>query len=71
MYFFVCSSNSKASTRDMIDKGLRSVSQNDFEEGLAFFQSALKTEPHNVTVCNTHPGVKCFQSHYNLCSYRS
>lgn len=50
----------------MIDKGLRSVSQNDFEEGLAFFQLALKTEPHNVTVCNTHPGVKCLQSPYNL-----
>lgn len=40
----------KSNSRDLIDKGLRSVAQNDFEEGLAFFQSALKQEPHNVTV---------------------
>lgn len=35
-----------------MDKGLRSVAQNDFEDGLTFFQNALKSDPHNVTVLN-------------------
>lgn len=43
-------SSNKVETRDMIDKGLRSVAQNDFEDGMTFFQNALKADPHNVTV---------------------
>lgn len=44
--------SSNLSTRDLLDKGLRSVAQNDFEDGLIFFQNALKGDPHNVTVLN-------------------
>lgn len=47
-YFF--SSSSSVDARDLIDKGLRSVAQNDFEDGLTFFQNALKMDPKNVTV---------------------
>lgn len=42
--------SSNLSTRDLLDKGLRSVAQNDFEDGLNFFQNALRGDPHNVTV---------------------
>lgn len=45
-------SSANLATRDLVDKGLRSVAQNDFEDGLTFFQNALKSDPHNVTVLN-------------------
>lgn len=48
----LCSSSANLETRDLVDKGLRSVAQNDFEDGLTFFQNALKSDPHNVTVLN-------------------
>lgn len=45
-------SSANLATTDLVDKGLRSVAQNDFEDGLTFFQNALKSDPHNVTVLN-------------------
>lgn len=45
--------------RDLMDKGLRSVAQNEFEDGLSFFQNALKVEPNNVTV-GWQDGLKYF-----------
>lgn len=49
----------------MMDKGLRSVAQNDFEDALNFFQNALKSDPqdcyrlqllNNIAVCQLYTG---------------
>lgn len=42
--------NSAADLRDLIDRGLIAVAQNDFQTAFGFFENALKFEPTNTMV---------------------
>lgn len=43
-------SNSSPDLRELIDKGLRAVAQNDFQEAFTSFQKALTLSPSDIMV---------------------
>lgn len=49
-FAFFIQRNSAADLRDLIDRGLIAVAQNDFQTAFGFFENALKLEPTNTMV---------------------
>lgn len=43
--------NTSLDLRDLVDKGLIAVAQNDFQAAFGFFENALKTDGNNTMVC--------------------